>query len=124
MKKKTRKLRPTETNISRAKAFVLAKWKERAAELERPEPKDLTDACKFASMFAQQIFGGRLRGNHDHQWLEIDGNIVDLTDAAGVERWPEDIHEHDDDFWGNEEHQENMATCIPRVNRWVQEFLA
>jgi hypothetical protein len=115
-------LPPTEENIRRAKAFVLRRWKERAKEMGRPEPTDLSNACKFASLFAQRLFGGRLRGNWHHQWAEVRGQIVDLTDAAGVDLPPEEIYEHDDDFWMNDEHEASLATCRPRVETWVNFF--
>lgn len=112
----------TEENIRRAKAFALRQWKERAKELGGSEPTDLSNACKFASLFAQRLFGGRLQGNYDHQWLEVGGHIVDLTDAAGVDLHADEIYEHDEAFWLNDEHRESLNSCRPRVNAWANEF--
>ena len=109
----------TPENISDAKSFVFEKWKERAKERGREEPSDLTDACKFASMFARQIFGGKLQGNHDHQYVVKDGQRIDLTDAAGI---TSDPYKHDKKFWGNREHKESLESNMPRVNKWIQEF--
>ena len=121
-KKLTRKLKPTKKNIAAAKNFVFLKWKERAQELDLKEPVDLTNACKFASLFVQQVFGGRLRGNWHHQWVEIGDRVIDLTGSHPTVPcgWP---YEHDEEFWLNEEHKDSLASCIPRVNAWVQEFL-
>jgi hypothetical protein len=116
-------LKPTHDNVARAKAFVFEKWKERAKEYHRPEPLDLSNACKFASLFAREIFGVRLRGNWHHQYLVApNGQIVDLTDAAGV---PANIdpHAHDRHFWGNPEHKDDMKSCKPRVDKWKREFM-
>lgn len=114
----------TPENIERAKAFVFEKWKERAAERGKPEPADLSYACKFSSLFAQRIFGGELRGNIDHQFLRTwDGQIVDLNmDAADVRELGADAHEHDEDWFGCDDHEESMASCLPRVEKWVKQF--
>jgi hypothetical protein len=31
---------------------------------------------------------------------------------------------HDPAFWGNPEHVEALASCVPRVDAWVARFLA
>lgn len=118
----------TPKNIEKAKAFVLAKWKERAEERGHAEPEDLSSSCKFSSLFAHRIFGGKLQGNYDHQYVVVDGEIVDLNvDAKDVRDLMDDgidPHEHDSDFWGNEDHLESLASCDARVYKWVQEFNA
>jgi hypothetical protein len=111
----------TPENIQKAKEFVLGKWRERASEYGFEEPANLESACKFSSMFAQRVFGGRLEGNWDHQYLVLhNGRILDLTEGVGLD--VEDSYLHDEDFWGNEEHEESMQSCLPRVERWVAEF--
>jgi hypothetical protein len=116
----------TPANITLAKAFVFEKWKERAAEMGRSTPEDLSYACKFTSIFAQRVFGGELRGNYDHQYLVThDGKIVDLNEEArDVLELGDDAHEHDDEFFGSDDHEASLASCLPRVEKWVQEFLA
>jgi hypothetical protein len=103
----------------KAKSFVHEKWKERAAEMGRPEPQHLGGACKFASMFAQHIFGGRLEGNKDHQFnVTPEGKRLDLTAGSpGSENY-----KHDKRFFGNGEHKQSMEFCKPRVQQWVSEF--
>jgi hypothetical protein len=120
---------PTTENVDRAKAFLLRKWRERAAERQHEEPADLSNACKFASLFAQRIFGGQLRGNWDHQYLILpNGQRLDLTEPsqnlAGIRAEGRDPYRHDRRFWNNRDHRESLASCRPRVDRWVSEFLA
>jgi hypothetical protein len=70
--------------IDRAKQFVLRKPQERAMERGYSEvPADLSNACKFASLFAQRIFGGQRRGNWDHQYLVLpNGQPLGLTELS------------------------------------------
>ncbi len=114
----------TPENIERAKAFVFEKWKERAAERGQPEPADLSYACKFSSLFAQQIFGGEIQGNANHQFLRTpNGQILDLNiDAADVKKLGAGAHGHDKRWFGNRDHKESMKSCMPRVEKWVEEF--
>lgn len=125
-------LDPSPEHLAAARAFLLDKWRERARERGRPEPIDLTDACKFASAFAQAVFGGRLRGNWHHQWVEHPrAGRIDLTDAARVEghsaRCVEtcslgELDQHDPFFWGNSDHRDSVESTLPRVQKWLAEF--
>jgi hypothetical protein len=121
-------LPPSPANIAKAKAVALEGWRERARERGLDKlPSDLSGACKFASMFAQRLFGGELRGNHDHQFLLLDGAIIDLTDGSEeldrLRADGKDPYLHDRRFWGNREHKESMRSCERRVNAWTQKFL-
>ena len=113
----------TPENITKAKEFVFRKWQERAKELGRPEPTDLSSSCKFGSLFAQKIFGGKLQGNYDHQYVVLaNGQIIDFShDAADVQKLKK-VYYHDSLFWNNPDHRESMKSCLPRVNKWVDEF--
>jgi hypothetical protein len=150
----------TPKNIERARQFVLHKWidrfHERYPHLAAQEPKDpdypidLSASCKFTSLFAQAVFGGRIRGNEGHQYVELEnGQILDLNiDAADVKRmmtafekdgrtgwfnddenpgnghvYHGDPHQHDAKWFGNPDHIESMRSIVPRVNNWVKEFL-
>lgn len=116
-------LSPTKHNIEVAKAFVLKKWKERASERGYKEPNDLSSSCKFSSLFAQKIFGGTIFGNENHQYVKLsNGIIIDLNIDAEDVKLLASPHSHDEEFWKNTEHKESMKSCIPRVNRWVEEF--
>jgi hypothetical protein len=114
----------TAENIAAAKAFVMRKWTERAVELGRPVPSDLSNSCKFSSLFAQAIFGGRLEGHVDHQYVRLtDGSILDLNAEAADVKAMANPHRHDSRFWGNAEHADALRSCKPRVDRWIEEFL-
>lgn len=110
-----------------ARQFVLDRWRARARELGRPEPLDLSRACLFASLFAYQVFGGTLQGNRFHQYTIKSGHLIDLTiGSEDLQRLREagiDPHEHDPRWWANPVHLEAMTSCLPRVERWVEEFL-
>ncbi len=117
-------LNPTPENIEAAKEFVLRKWKDRAKERGSAEPVDLSYSCKFSSMFAQKIFGGKIQGSYDHQYVVKDGQVIDLNlDAADVKALS-NPHKHDPLFFGNRDHKISMKSCEPRVNQWVDEFLS
>lgn len=60
-------IEPSEEAVQAAKVFLLQKWIERHHELEKsgPEPTDLSDSCKFTSIFASVVFGGEITGNYD-----------------------------------------------------------
>lgn len=135
----------TPQNIAAAKTFVLQKWRERAQELGRDDPLDLADACKFTSLFAAKVFGGAVRGNFFHQWVELpDGRTLDLNDEAadvitmlrgeipdGSKAYaammrktlPQPVHTHDERHMRRRDNRQSMASVRPRVQRWVDEFL-
>jgi hypothetical protein len=110
----------TDEWVQRAEEFLREKWAERHREKGREgEPPDLSGACKFASLFAQKLFGGRIRGNPLHQVVKTPHRIIDLTGQFD----PNTFH-HDKEWFGNPAHEESMQSCTPRVNRWVEEFKA
>jgi RNA:NAD 2'-phosphotransferase (TPT1/KptA family)/8-oxo-dGTP pyrophosphatase MutT (NUDIX family) len=109
----------TDEWIKRAKLFLKDKWAARHKELGREGvPTDLKGACKFASLFAQKLFGGRMRGTAEHQVLQHQGKIIDLTDL-----YSPNTFSHDKEFWMNPEHAESMKSIEPRVQQWVDEFM-
>lgn len=116
-------LPPSPANIEQARQFVWRKWRDRAAELGRARPADLSGACKFASLFAQHLFGGHVRGNTDHQFVLLDdGQVIDLTAGAADVAGLADPYRHDRRFWNNPEHRASLVSCQTRVARWVAEF--
>lgn len=113
----------TEENATRSASFLLRKWKERASERREAEPADLSNSCKFVTLFVKHVFGGHIEGHHAHQFNVIDGRVVDINrDAADVRRLP-DPHAHDESFFANPDHLDSLASCMPRVSRWIDEFL-
>ncbi len=121
----------TPENITKAKAFLLRKWKERWRDRNPngtighdDEPSDLSGSCKFSSMFAQKIFGGQIRGNYDHQFVVLrNGKVLDLNGDAADVKGIKTPYIHDRRFFGNRDHKESMRSCEPRVERWVSDFL-
>lgn len=131
-----------EENIKNAKQFLLLKWKERAFELGKKEPLDLSSSCKFSSLFTSKVFGGKIKGNWFHQWVEItDNSIIDLNESAkDVQslkakklpeylkhfqniKCPENVYSHDKKQQTNPETLASFNSIEPRVNKWVKEFL-
>ena len=115
-------LEPNQRNLRAARAFLRRKWKLRAQELHRPLPRDLSGACKFAALFAQRVFGGTLQSNPDHDYVICGGDIIDLTNADGV--LLPNPYRHDRYHHLNREHIESLELNLPRVQSWVEEFLA
>lgn len=116
---------PTPENLAKAKAIVLRGWKARAKERSLPEPIDASGGCKFASLFFQALFGGEIKGNVNHQYNVLNGQVFDLNedceDVRGFKRYMQ-VYEHDAEFFGNDDHLASMSSCLPRVMRWVAEF--
>lgn len=112
----------TQDNIAKVKEFVFKKWQERA--VERGETvRDLSNSCKFTSMFAQKIFGGEIRGNYNHQYLVLGNKIIDLNDEADDVLKMKNPWQHDKKFFGKRDHKASMKSCEPRVDQWVEEFI-
>lgn len=133
------------TQIAELKQFITERWNERAQQLGRDEPADLTGACIFATAFAQRILGGQLRGNWHHTYLQMeDGQIIDLTEGAGVreqalERMdlhaqhpssrspffvgPDvDIHQHDPAFLRTSDFMDTWQSVQDRAEQWAQMY--
>lgn len=116
-------IEPTPQNIARAREFLFRKWTERAREMGRPDPADLSDSCKYSSLFVQKIFGGRVRGNERHQFVQLEnGKILDLNSGANDVRTMERPYEHDPKFFANPKHVESMQSCEATVIQWAAEF--
>jgi hypothetical protein len=109
--------------FAQAKVFVFRKWCEKAAERQVLAPVDLSGSCKYGSLFMNQVFGGIIHGHYQHQYNIIGGRIVDLShDALDVGRMT-NPYLHEPDFFIIPEKQASLNRCLPRVNRWVVQFL-
>jgi len=109
--------------FAQAKVFVFRKWCEQAAERHALPPTDLSGSCKYGSLFMNQVFGGTICGHYEHQYNIIGGRIVDLShDAIDVGRitYP---YLHEPGFFTIPEKQISLNGCLPRVERWVAQFL-
>lgn len=112
------------TRFALAKAFAFRMWQDFAHERQAREPTDLSGACKYGSLFMQQVFGGEIEGHYQHQFNRIDGRIVDLShDAADVGAM-RDPYLHDPDYFDIPEQRAALQSCMPRVARWTAAFLA
>jgi hypothetical protein len=107
-----------------AKVFVFAKWCELAKERNKLPPTDLSGACKYSSLFMNQLFGGMIYGNYQHQYNIIGKRIVDLShDALDVANMT-NPYLHEPEFFAIAKKQTQLDNCLPRVNLWVIQFLA
>jgi hypothetical protein len=102
--------------------FVLERWKERAAERGLPEPADLANACKFSALFVKSVLGGRIVGNWDHAFNEVDGKVVDICAAENAHL--ADPYRRDGAFMRDDAAIESFESCLPRVADWVRLFPA
>ncbi len=121
----------TPQNVALAQAFVLARWQERHDERFgsdegslRFRPTDLSSSCKFSSIFALAVFGGKLEGNPDHQFVRLsDGQVLDLNHGAqDVLELGERAHRHNPAWWGCRDHKASLKSCLPRALAWVAQF--
>jgi hypothetical protein len=109
--------------FAQAKAFVFRKWCEQAIERRLLPPTDLSGSCKFGSLFINQVFGGSICGHYEHHYNVIDGRIVDLShDSMDVGRIT-NPYLHEPEYFNIPEKQASLDSCLPRVERWVNEFL-
>lgn len=109
--------------FAQAKVFVFDRWCEQAAEKGHTPPNDLSGSCKFGSLFMNQVFGGKIYGQYEHQYNIIDGRIVDLShDAKDVGRIA-NPYLHEPDFFAIPEKQAALNRCLPRAKRWAVQFL-
>lgn len=124
-------IQATPNNLKRFEQFLKVKWAERSKQRydswgdtqDKPwqPPATLEGACKFTSLFANRLFGGRMRGNQKHQYLELpNGKIIDPVPVPGVAN----PQQHDEEFWMNPDHKDSLESCLPRVNEWVKEFMS
>jgi hypothetical protein len=71
----------------------------------------------------QSVFGGAIRGHFEHQYNFIDGRLVDLShDAIDVGNMSSP-YLHEPEYFGVPEVQASLATCIPRSQRWANDFI-
>lgn len=119
-------LLPTPEILEIVRSVAMEGWRARAKERGLPEPSDLSGSCKFTSLLLRRLFGGRLRGNEGHQFLELSGgqrldlnewaqDVVELR-AKGLDPW-----RHDPLFWNNPDHRASLRSCEARVDLWETE---
>ena len=109
-------------NIAAATAFAFDRWRERAVELGRGEPSDLSGSCKFCALFAKALFGGAIDGNDEHVFARVDGKVIDLSAASADVAGLDDPYGSDPEHLWNEDLHYSLSTCLPRVRAWVAAF--
>jgi hypothetical protein len=139
-------LEPTPANIALAKKYIFRKWIEREREVydretkwrevrgiekEFAEPSDLSNGCKFSSLFCSVIFGGKMVGNYDHYFTILPNGIrLDLNDEAGDiknmlikhnEGTGKDPYRIDDLFMIQSLKADRRDVSV-RVTAWLNEF--
>lgn len=109
-------------NVAAAAAYAYDRWCERAAELGREEPPDLSGACKFCALFAKTLFGGAVDGNYDHVFVRLDGAVIDLSARSADVAAMDDPYRSDPEHLWNEDLHYSLATCLPRIRAWVAAY--
>lgn len=105
------------------KEFLFQKWCERAEENGREEPRDLSYSCKFSTLFFKALFGGKIEGNHGHQYNVLNGEVIDLSEDSEDVKGLKNPYYNDELFFGNVDHVKSMKSCTERVEKWVEQFL-
>ncbi|MDP3887379.1 hypothetical protein [Hydrogenophaga sp.] len=113
----------TDANFLAAKVFVFGKWCEEAVGQPDKVPLDLSGACKYGPLFMQRVFGGAIRGHYEHQYNFIDGQLVDLSHEARDVACMRQPYLHEPAYFQVPELQASLASCLPRAQRWADEFL-
>lgn len=109
--------------FAHAKRFVFDRWCELSIERHKALPADLSGSCKYGSLFMNQVFGGTIQGHYEHQYNIIGGRIVDLShDAMDVGKM-QNPYRHEPDFFVIPQKKISLSQCLPRVKRWVIQFL-
>ena len=102
--------------------FILAQWRERSQERQLNIPQDTSSACKFVSLFIKIQFGGKIVGNSNHQFNDINGQLVDLCRDNQDVALMKDPWLLDSKFIGNAEHLASMKSCLGRVLQWQTRY--
>ena len=119
----TGKLSYSYARFARAKLFLFEKWCELATTQNLIRPTDLSSSCKYGSLFAQNIFGGSIRGHYEHQYNFIEGRLVDLShDSLDVGRMS-NPYLHEKTYFDIPETRISLARCSPRAAQWACEFM-
>lgn len=116
----------SKDNLVIAKRIAFIGWAARAKERGLEPPSDLSNGCKFSSLFVKLLFGGEIKGSYLHQFNMIGDELIDFSeeslDVREIKEGGDDPYEVDDDFLFNDEHIESMYSCLPRVQSWINRF--
>lgn len=108
-------IQPYPDNLVDAAEFLLVKWRENQKD---QSIKSLYEAPKLSSLFAVKVFGGMIKGNEWHQWVQLrTGSIIDLTmNVCGGN------YHHNKHYWFSEKHIKLLVNLLPCVDPWIDEF--
>ena len=96
-------------------------WRERNAE-RLLQSEDRSGSCKFASLLARSLFGGTLAGNQNHVFVKRRGRLLDLNEAQqDVLKLGEKAYVEDKSL-SDRAYRDSLGSCLPRVNRWMEEY--
>lgn len=113
-----------DENIAAARAFCMARWTERAVDAGAPPPDDLSNACKFTSLFGSVVFGADIAGNYHHVYNVLGGARIDINDGSKDIAMLESPYRHDPEFIHSEAFEDSMKSCVARVTEWIEAFAA
>ena len=105
-----------------ARHIAIRGWNARRAENFLPPTDDLTGSCKFGSLFLRALFGGEIKGSADHQYVVLDGEILDFSRDATDVRDLADPYRHDPAWFRDGDLLESLESCLPRVEGWIEQF--
>jgi hypothetical protein len=69
------------------------------------------------------VFGGAIRGHFEHQYNFIEGRLVDLSHDAEDVGQMSNPYLHEPEYFLMPEFQASLSRCVPRAERWAEEFL-
>lgn len=112
-----------KNNILLAQKALDRLWFERCKE-RGADFNQRAHSCKFASLLARSLFGGKLDGNWDHVFVRLDdGEVLDLNaHQQDVIDLGDRAHLSDPKTLLHQDYRESLGSCLPRVKRWVEWF--
>jgi hypothetical protein len=111
----------TEETITIAKDVMRDLWNERRQECGLPPTDDRSSSCKFASLIARELFGGRLAGNEMHIFVVRNGEVLDLNEEqADVLLLAGQAHFEYPKCVLHRDYRASLGTCMPRVRHWLK----
>lgn len=111
----------TEETITIAKELMRDLWNEKRQESGLPQTDDRSSSCKFAALFARELFGGRLAGNEMHIFVVREGGAFDLNEEQeDVLLLAGQAHLEHPKCVLHRDYRASLGTCLPRVKRWLE----
>lgn len=112
-------------NILVANEALNALWEERQRQRDVVHNGSRAGSCKFASLLARSLFGGRLAGNANHVFVVKDGNIIDLNEQqSDVVLLGAKAHIQFNSVLYHVDYREALTSCLPRLEKyeaWILE---